>query len=124
MNFKKFIVGELDVKSVYHLLISGISPRPIALVGSLDENGISNLAPFSFFNAFGANPPIIGFSPALSGRTGLPKDTLLNIKAYFATLLITYLLSGMLIFFNKKYLIYSDKTKLKIIILQFRFPNM
>tara|TARA_Y100001960_G_C14713589_1_gene848377 strand:+ start:373 stop:1218 length:846 start_codon:yes stop_codon:yes gene_type:complete len=80
MNFKKFIVGELDVKSVYHLLISGISPRPIALVGSLDENGISNLAPFSFFNAFGANPPIIGFSPALSGRTGLPKDTLLNIK--------------------------------------------
>ena len=80
MNFKKFIVGELDVKSVYHLLISGISPRPIALVGSLDEDGISNLAPFSFFNAFGANPPIIGFSPALSGRTGLPKDTLLNIK--------------------------------------------
>ena len=80
MNFKKFIVGELDVKSVYHLLISGISPRPIALVGSLDEKGISNLAPFSFFNAFGANPPIIGFSPALSGRTGLPKDTLLNIK--------------------------------------------
>jgi len=80
MNFKKFIVGELDVKSVYHLLISGISPRPIALVGSLDENGISNLAPFSFFNAFGANPPIIGFSPALSGRTGIPKDTLLNIK--------------------------------------------
>ena len=80
MNFKKFIVEELDVKSVYHLLISGISPRPIALVGSLDENGISNLAPFSFFNAFGANPPIIGFSPALSGRTGLPKDTLLNIK--------------------------------------------
>ena len=80
MNFKKFIVGELDVKSVYHLLISGISPRPIALVGSLDKNGISNLAPFSFFNAFGANPPIIGFSPALSGRTGLPKDTLLNIR--------------------------------------------
>ena len=80
MNFKQFIVEELEVKSVYHLLISGISPRPIALVGSLDENGISNLAPFSFFNAFGANPPIIGFSPAISGRTGLPKDTLLNIK--------------------------------------------
>ena len=80
MGFKEFIVKELDVKSIYHLLISGVSPRPIALVGSLDKNGISNLAPFSFFNAFGANPPIIGFSPALSGRTGLPKDTLLNIK--------------------------------------------
>ena len=80
MNFKEFITKELDVKSVYHLLISGVSPRPIALVGSVDKDGRSNLAPFSFFNAFGANPPIIGFSPALSGRTGLPKDTLLNIK--------------------------------------------
>ena len=80
MGFKKIATKDLDVKSVYHLLISGISPRPIALVGSMDNKGFSNLAPFSFFNAFGANPPIIGFSPALSGRTGLPKDTLLNIK--------------------------------------------
>ena len=80
MAFKEFITKELDIKSVYHLLISGISPRPIALVSSMDEKGNSNLAPFSFFNDFGANPPIIGFSPALSGRTGLPKDTLLNIK--------------------------------------------
>ena len=80
MGFKEFIVKELDVKSIYHLLISGISPRPIALVSSMDKEGNPNLAPFSFFNGFGANPPIIGFSPALSGRTGLPKDTLLNIK--------------------------------------------
>ena len=80
MGFKKFVAKELDIKSVYHLLISGISPRPIALVGSIDGDNNSNLAPFSFFNAFGANPPIIGFSPALSGRTGLPKDTLLNIR--------------------------------------------
>jgi len=80
MGFKEFATKKLDIKSVYHLLISGISPRPIALVGSMDKNGASNLAPFSFFNAFGANPPIVGFSPALSGRTGLPKDTLLNIK--------------------------------------------
>ena len=80
MTFKQIIIDELDIKSIYHLLISGISPRPIALVGSIDKNGISNLAPFSFFNAFGANPPILGFSPALSGKTGLPKDTLLNIK--------------------------------------------
>ena len=80
MGFKKFATKDLDTKSVYHLLISGISPRPIALVGSMDNKGFSNLAPFSFFNAFGANPPIIGFSPALSGRTGLPKDTLLNVN--------------------------------------------
>ena len=80
MNFKRFVSSELDIKSIYHLLISGIAPRPIALVGSIDKDGVSNLAPFSFFNAFGANPPILGFSPALSGRTGLPKDTLLNIR--------------------------------------------
>ena len=80
MQFKEFAVKDLDVKSVYHLLISGISPRPIALVGSIDLENNANLAPFSFFNAFGANPPIVGFSPALSGRTGLPKDTLLNIR--------------------------------------------
>lgn len=80
MQFKEFAVKDLDVKSVYHLLISGISPRPIALVGSVDLENNANLAPFSFFNAFGANPPIVGFSPALSGRTGLPKDTLLNIR--------------------------------------------
>ena len=73
MSFKEFVAKDLDVKSVYHLLISGISPRPIALVGSIDKKNNSNLAPFSFFNAFGANPPIVGFSPALSGRTGLPK---------------------------------------------------
>lgn len=69
-----------DIKTNYHLLISGIVPRPIAFVGSKNNNGDENLAPFSFFNGFGANPPIVGFSPALSGRTGLPKDTLLNIK--------------------------------------------
>ena len=80
MPFKEFIANKLDIKSIYHLLISGVSPRPIALVGSIDKKGNSNLAPYSFFNAFGANPPIIGFSPALSGRTGLPKDTLLNIQ--------------------------------------------
>ena len=48
---KEFVAKDLDVKSVYHLLISGISPRPIALVGSIDKKNNSNLAPFSFFNA-------------------------------------------------------------------------
>ena len=77
---KTFDPAKLDIKSNYHLMISGIVPRPIAFVSSISSNGSINLAPFSFFNGFGANPPIVGFSPALSGRTGLPKDTLLNIK--------------------------------------------
>ena len=77
---KKFNPKNIPMRDFYHLMISAISPRPIAFVGSIDSKGQHNLAPFSFFNGFGANPPIIGFSPALSGRTGLPKDTLLNIK--------------------------------------------
>ena len=77
---KKFDPNKLSIKEVYHIMISAIAPRPIAFVGSIDDKGKHNLAPYSFFNAFGANPPIVGFSPALSGRTGLPKDTLLNIK--------------------------------------------
>ena len=80
MSFKKIDPKKLDIKDVYHLLISGVSPRPIAWVGTVDKKGNHNLAPFSFFNAFGANPPIVGFSPAISGRTGLPKDSLLNVK--------------------------------------------
>ncbi|MDP4236289.1 MAG: flavin reductase family protein, partial [Bacteroidota bacterium] len=59
--------------------LGGIAPRPIAFVGSLDKAGNPNLAPFSFFNAFGVNPPVVCFSPAFSGKTGKAKDTLLNI---------------------------------------------
>lgn len=77
---KKFNPKNLDIKSNYHLMISGIVPRPIAFVSSISSKGQVNLAPYSFFNGFGANPPIVGFSPALSGRTGKPKDTLLNIE--------------------------------------------
>ena len=77
---KTFNPKDLDIKTNYHLMISGIVPRPIAFVSSMSKKEEINLAPYSFFNGFGANPPIVGFSPALSGRTGLPKDTLLNIR--------------------------------------------
>jgi flavin reductase (DIM6/NTAB) family NADH-FMN oxidoreductase RutF len=77
---KKFNPENLDIRSNYHLMISGIVPRPIAFVSSISNNDEVNLAPYSFFNGFGANPPIVGFSPALSGKTGKPKDTLLNIQ--------------------------------------------
>ena len=78
--YKTFDPSTLDIKTNYHLLISGIVPRPIAFVTTQDKKGNHNLAPFSFYNGFSANPPIIGFSPALSGRTGAPKDTLLNVR--------------------------------------------
>jgi flavin reductase (DIM6/NTAB) family NADH-FMN oxidoreductase RutF len=78
--YKSYDPKKLDIKTNYHLMISGIIPRPIAFVSTQDKEGNHNLAPFSFYNGFSANPPIIGFSPALGGRTGNPKDTLLNVN--------------------------------------------
>lgn len=69
----------LPFSEFHRVLLGGVAPRPIAFVSTLDKQGRSNLAPFSFFNAFGVNPPIICFSPAYAGRTGLPKHTFLNI---------------------------------------------
>lgn len=63
----------------YAMLASLITPRPIAWVTTLDENGKVNAAPFSFFNALGGNPPIIGFAPG-DRDDGSPKDTARNIR--------------------------------------------
>jgi flavin reductase (DIM6/NTAB) family NADH-FMN oxidoreductase RutF len=65
---------------VYRLLTDVVTPRPIAWVTTVDSQGRVNLAPFSFFNAFGANPPAVVFSPTLR-RDGSKKDTLLNVEA-------------------------------------------
>lgn len=73
---------ELPIQRLHQLLLGAIGPRPIAFASTLDSNGQSNLAPFSFFNVFSANPPILVFSPARSGRTGQSKDTFLNTKAH------------------------------------------
>ncbi len=64
---------------IHRLLVGGVAPRPIALVSSLDKDGGSNLSPFSFINVFGVNPAVLCFSPAFSGKTGMPKHTMLNI---------------------------------------------
>ena len=64
----------------YQLLTGIVTPRPIAWVTTVSEAGIVNLAPFSFFNTFGANPPIVVFSPTLK-RDGGKKDTLRNLEA-------------------------------------------
>lgn len=65
----------------YRLLTAGVCPRPIALVSTVSVDGTPNLAPFSFFNAFGANPPIVGFSAMRSLRDGSLKDTYENLRA-------------------------------------------
>ena len=78
MKYKDYKPDIIGPKKTYKLMISSIAPRPIALVGSISKNKIYNLAPFSFFNGFGSNPPVVGFSPALSGKSGKPKDTLIK----------------------------------------------
>src|ERR1700732_1060041 len=65
---------------IYRLLISSVTPRPIAWVTSVDREGRVNLAPFSFFNAFGADPPVVVFGPNRK-KDGSKKDTLANIEA-------------------------------------------
>ena len=64
----------------YALLTSAVVPRPIAWVTSEDEAGVLNAAPFSYFNVFGATPPILGVGVG-KRREGEDKDTLANIKA-------------------------------------------
>ena len=67
-------------RAMHRLYLSFVQPRPIAFASTIDEQGRSNLAPFSFYNMLSANPPIVVFSPALN-RHGKPKDTLRNIQA-------------------------------------------
>jgi flavin reductase (DIM6/NTAB) family NADH-FMN oxidoreductase RutF len=61
-------------------LLSAIAPRPIAFVSTIDKDGNPNLAPFSFFNVFSANPPIAIFSPARRVRGNTTKHTLDNVE--------------------------------------------
>jgi len=71
---------ELTVQVLQKYLQNIVAPRPICFASTISADGKPNLAPFSFFNIFSSNPPIAIFSPAYSGRTGAPKDTLLNVK--------------------------------------------
>lgn len=72
---------ELATPKLHGYLLGAIGPRPIAFASTIDENGVNNLAPFSFFNVFSAAPPILIFSPARNGRTNTTKDTYNNVKS-------------------------------------------
>ena len=79
-DFHSFDPHLLTTGKVHGLLLSAVAPRPIAFASTTDSNGNINLAPFSFFNAFSANPPIVVFSPSRRGRDNTAKHTYLNIK--------------------------------------------
>jgi flavin reductase (DIM6/NTAB) family NADH-FMN oxidoreductase RutF len=74
-------LNKLSVMERMHYLQAAVAPRPIALASTIDADGNVNLSPFSFFNLFSANPPIIIFSPARRGRDNTTKHTLDNVIA-------------------------------------------
>ena len=79
------MIKTIDVKSgdnaeLYKYLSSAITPRPIAFVSTINKNGYKNLSPFSFFNVFSVNPPILIFAPVRRIRNNTSKDTLENVK--------------------------------------------
>ena len=94
------VPSQLAHREIYDILISAVAPRPIAWVSSLSASGQPNLAPFSFFNAVCAKPPLLAFAPAMrapkksvaAAVAGQPKDTLRNIRETkeFVISVVTY----------------------------------
>jgi len=76
-------INPTDISTVklHGYLLSAIAPRPIAFASTIDVDGNPNLSPFSFFNVFSANPPILIFSPARRVRDNTTKHTLENAKS-------------------------------------------
>jgi flavin reductase (DIM6/NTAB) family NADH-FMN oxidoreductase RutF len=70
---------DVSVAHFHNYLLGAVTPRPIALASTIDKEGSVNLSPFSFFNCFGANPPVLIFSPARRVRDNTTKHTLENI---------------------------------------------
>ena len=67
-----------DLNALYKLMLACVVPRPIAWVSTVNEEGLPNLAPFSFFNLVCPKPPTLLFSSGVRGVDGQQKDTGLN----------------------------------------------
>ena len=79
------MITSIDAKSttskdLYRYLSDAVTPRPIAFVSSIDKKGNKNLSPFSFFNVFSIDPPVLVFSPVNRIGDNTSKDTLENVK--------------------------------------------
>jgi flavin reductase (DIM6/NTAB) family NADH-FMN oxidoreductase RutF len=70
---------EVPMARMHALLLGSVIPRPIAFASTVDRDSNVNLSPFSYFNCFGANPPVLIFSPARRGRDNTTKHTYENI---------------------------------------------
>lgn len=73
--------ASLSPREIYAYLTDAVAPRPICFASTVDAAGNVNLSPFSFFNVVSGDPPLLAFSPLLSGRDGSAKDTLNNVLA-------------------------------------------
>ena len=102
---------ELSPREFYRILIHCIAPRPIGWISSLSKDGVPNLAPFSFFNALSATPPLLGFcsgtrSHAMQGAMGTAvKDTLRNVHetGEFVANMVSYELREAMILTSGEY---------------------
>ena len=79
MNKRIINPKETQTKDLHQYLLGSVAPRPIAFVSTKDKDGNDNLAPYSFFNAFSSNPPIVVFSSNRRVRNNSTKDTLQNV---------------------------------------------
>ncbi|WKV13866.1 flavin reductase family protein [Marivirga harenae] len=80
MSYKEIDPKSIKTPELHGLLLGAIAPRPIAFASTIDQEGNVNLSPFSFFNVFGANPPILIFSPARRGKNNTTKHSYENVK--------------------------------------------
>ena len=78
-SFKSFDPKDLKTAVLHEYLLATVAPRPIAWASTVDKDGNVNLAPFSFFNVFGSNPPTLIFSPSRRVRDNTTKHTLANV---------------------------------------------
>lgn len=77
---KSFDLKDLDGKTAHAYLLGAVGPRPIAFASTIDAEGNPNLSPFSYFNVFSSNPPILIFSPARRVRNNTTKHSLINAE--------------------------------------------
>ncbi len=79
-EFSSIDPSSLSTKDLHQYLLACVAPRPIALASTIDMEDNVNLSPFSFFNVFSANPPILIFSPARRGKDNTTKHSYDNVK--------------------------------------------
>ncbi len=78
-KIKTISPSDVSQPELHSYLLAAVAPRPICFASTVDKDGNVNLSPFSFFNVFSSNPPILIFSPARSGRDGSMKHTHQNV---------------------------------------------